>query len=210
MNKLVDIHVSIGKKGLLLFLLHCYWLLFTLFGLVLFGLLPATNAVYELCNDEKYQEANAIKLFQSFTKSFRKNFWRMNRLGLFILPLAALFSIDLMLMRHYVFTEADTTVYLLIQLLIVISLLFLANLFWFFQHERAWKPMLKKSLILMLGKPGLTGQIFVLMVGISCCYYLLPGLFFVFGVTPLVYFQLNLFKQKDAYVFLPEKKHTTV
>ena len=48
--------------------------------------------------------------------------------------------------------------------------------------------MLKKSLILMLGKPGLTGQIFVLMVGISCCYYLLPGLFFVFGVTPLVLF----------------------
>ncbi len=70
--------------------------------------------------------------------------------------------------------------------------------------------MLKKSLILMLGKPGLTGQICVLMVGISCCYYLLPGLFFVFGVTPLIYFQLNLFKQKDAYVFLPEKKHTTV
>ena len=74
--------------------LHLLWILFTLAGAVIFGLFPSTTAMFAIVRDWLNGKTDR-NLFSIFWIYFKAEFWKSNRLGLVVIGLLLLISLDI-------------------------------------------------------------------------------------------------------------------
>lgn len=203
MNRLTEFHFTVGKVGWYLFLLNLYWVFFTILGLIIFGVSPATDALYTiLVEDERKGDFENKGLFRKFFYHYKNNFWKSNKL---ILPLIffLLFLIsELNLLREYHFLSIDSLIFSVLKWVSFAFTVFGLNVLWFGQFENSNRNVYKKSIILLLGKPFLTLMNFLLCLVTFSIYYLYPGIIIVFGGSLFFYLQVKLFSAQTFIVNL--------
>jgi uncharacterized membrane protein YesL len=132
--------------------LNILWILFTFAGLILFGIAPATTAMFAITR--KWVMGNSdIKIFSIFWENYRKEFLRVQPLGLLLLLIGFVFWID-----YQFYLKGNADIFLPIKLfvvgLFVLYVMFLLFIFPVYVHYQS-KPLqyVKNVLLIVLSYP---------------------------------------------------------
>ncbi|MEH7118992.1 DUF624 domain-containing protein [Neobacillus vireti] len=75
-----------------LFYINLLWILFTLAGLIIAGVFPATASMYTVIKD--YQAGKNVSAFRLFKKVYKEEFSKANQLGFILLLIPVIFYTD--------------------------------------------------------------------------------------------------------------------
>lgn len=187
MRRLLHLHQQAGRLGLRLLYLQLLWIGYTLRGGILLGAFPATAAAHAVLREHErdglHEDLPSWRATRtSFGAHWHRELWPANRLG------AALVAIWAVLLASRAVVEnvdLGTPSPLLAgaHTVLGITLGLTTAIVWPLQahFNDGAIALLRRALVLLLGRPGTT-----LLTGagvglILCAYYLLPGLIPVFG-----------------------------
>ncbi|KPC99769.1 hypothetical protein LR69_02005 [Geobacillus sp. BCO2] len=74
--------------------INLLWLVFTVFGLVILGIAPATVALFTIVRKWLLFHDHDVPVLKTFVRTYKGEFWRANRIGLLLMA-AAIFSISI-------------------------------------------------------------------------------------------------------------------
>lgn len=193
MKKITNIYQKIGEIGLELFFLNIYWILFTIIGGIVFGLFPATIAVYSCIRHKLTYGYYKEKSFRLFKDVYKNEFFKSNKMALVLYLMWLIIYIDFNFLSQFDMGLVGNVVS---GLLVAISLiLFLMNLYLFpiYVHFKGnIRSYIKRSFALIIGKPKESLVSLSMAAILIVLYYNLPGLVPVFGITLYAYVSLRI------------------
>lgn len=157
------------------------WIIFSIFGLIIFGFIPATVAMFAIVRKWIMGEQD-LKIFKEFWTLYRKDLFKANVLGYILLITGYVLSIELQILR-----ASDNIVYFIssfgVIALIVLYIIVVMYFFPIFVHfNLKFREYFKWPFIIGVIHPVLT--VFLLVV-ISSIHYItfqmVPALLFFFG-----------------------------
>jgi uncharacterized membrane protein YesL len=160
--------------------LNILWIIFTVVGLGVLGLFPATISMFTVIRKWIMGETDT-PIFPTFWSTYKSEFIRSNGLGLVIVVVVSLIVLDLVFMEN---TGDGVTVALQIPLYMLI---FAAGMTIFYlfpvyvHYELKMKHLIKNAFFMMLIHPI---ENLVMITGIAAVFLVvkfLPGLGFFFG-----------------------------
>ncbi|TWT25384.1 YesL family protein [Planomicrobium sp. CPCC 101110] len=159
--------------------LNLLWLLFTLAGGIVFGFFPSTTAMFAVSRE--WLRGNTDKpLFSTFWDYYRTDFWKSNRLGLFVTVIIALIALDIFYIQGS--SELSTWTYAPLFAFMLLFILFLFYLFPSFVHyDIKVRSVFKNSFFLMLVNPINNVLILLTIVPLFFLMSLVPALAVIFG-----------------------------
>jgi uncharacterized membrane protein YesL len=160
------------------------WIIFTILGLGILGIMPATVGLFTVTRKWVMNEQD-IPVFRTFWKTFRKEFIKANLLG------GILFAIGYILYIDLTYLPSDGLFVIVRWLLIVCALLYVIILLYIFpiyvQYEWKKRLYIKYALLLGASHPHYT---LLMIIGIIALYYIsitIQGLIPFFSVALLSY-----------------------
>ncbi|RCW76890.1 YesL family protein [Saliterribacillus persicus] len=164
--------------------LNILWIAFTLVGIVIFGLFPATTSMFTVIRKWVLGKRD-IPIFQTFWSTYKKEIIKSNILGLIVIAVGGLLYLDFSYVSEQEGFFIQLTYYPLI-ILIVIYILSLLYVFPVYVHyDTKLIHVLKNSVLLMIMSPFIT---IMLMTGLVFVYFIME---FLPGLTP--FFAASLF-----------------
>ncbi|WP_449621787.1 YesL family protein [Robertmurraya sp. Marseille-Q9965] len=167
------------------------WVAFTIIGAGIFGIMPATVALFTVTRKWKLKEFD-FSIRKTFAETYKKEFARSNIIGLIFAIIGVLLYLDLKI------AESMQGIFsmVLYVFLAFLLLLFVNTLVYFFplyvHYQYSIKEYIKQSFIISLISPTAT---FLIAGGLFFIGYLLtnmPGLIpFILGVLP-AYWIMNV------------------
>ncbi|MDY0409053.1 YesL family protein [Virgibacillus soli] len=161
--------------------LNFCWVLFTIFGLVLFGFMPATTAMFAVIR--KWQQGQEdIPIFSTFWKTYRTEFFKTNGIGMILFAIGYLLIIEFNILRLQ-----DSIVYQIVSFSVLVTIvIYIVVVIYFFpifvHFKLKFIDYLKWPFIIGIKHPILT--VFILCVT-GIVYYTtwisIPALLFFFG-----------------------------
>lgn len=184
--------MRIGTLGFNLLLLNILWFSFTIVGLGIFGVFPATVAMFAVMRDMimKQDDQNIIK---KFFKYFKKDWLLSNLLGymyslvLFILYLN-IRVIHLIESRTLYMIIMSATI--IIAFVILLSFLYMFPLFVHLKYK--WFEYPKYAFIITIAKPFNTILLTALIALVIYIYYMFPVLIVFLGIAPIGYIVMKV------------------
>lgn len=167
--------------------LNILWILFTFAGLVVFGLSPATTAMFSITRKWVLGEKD-IPIFSTFWETYKKEFLRSNIIGIIVFVAVYLLSNEFQVLRSVEETSYFIASYAVLVLLFAVFIMML-YLFPIFVHfELKFIDYFKWPLIIAILHPILTVLLSVVTVGINLLTFIyLPGLLFFFNASITAY-----------------------
>jgi uncharacterized membrane protein YesL len=161
--------------------LQCLWMVFTIAGLLVFGLFPSTMAMFAVSR-KWIRTGSDIPVFQSFWQAYKTEFVKTNILGWIFVGLGFIFFFYLRLFKGLDGVVFDVLFYitLMLSVVYVMNLLFLAPVLVHYQLKI--REVVKYSSIIALYNPFHTISMAAIIVGLS--YVLLsysPGIILFVG-----------------------------
>jgi uncharacterized membrane protein YesL len=151
------------------------WIGFSLLGLVVFGISPATVAMFTIIR-KWIMGDNDFPVFQTFWNSYKKEFLRGNRLGLIIALLAYIIFIDL----NYI--KLDTIIQIPLYLIIFAIVMTILYIFPVYVHYNVtFFQLFKNSFFIMMVNPLSSIMMLIGFVALFFVMKFLPALSFFFG-----------------------------
>jgi uncharacterized membrane protein YesL len=173
--------------------MNLLWMGFTLLGLVLFGFVPATVALFAMIRKWMMGKLDT-SIFKGFWAFYRKEFLKANSVGLIFLIIGYILYIDIMVLQFN-----NSMVQQILQFLIyIIALFYVMALVLFFpvyvQFELKWYQYIKLSFLLALSSPFRAIWMIVIGYGIFFLMTIIPGLipFFLGSVTAYLWLMIAL------------------
>ena len=163
--------------------LNFLWVIFTLLGLGLFGIMPATVAMFAVVRKWNMGEKD-IAIFKLFWQTYRQEFVKANVFGLILFGLGYILSIEFQIIS----TQTSLT-YLIVRFsILAIALLYVIILLYFFpifvHFNLRTLHYLKWPFIIGVIHPILTVFLFI---SIGLLHYVtfitVPALLFFFGAS---------------------------
>lgn len=184
--------MRIGTLGFNLVILNILWFFFTLAGLGILGLFPATVALFAVLRDMIINH-DSDKIIKKFAHYFMENWLVSNALGyMFSLVLFVLYLnvkiIHLVEARTLYVVMMSAT--LIIGVLILITFLFLFPVFVHLKFK--WWTYPKYAFILTIAKPFNTILLIILLALVMYVYYLVPALMFLLGMGLISYIIMKI------------------
>src|SRR5690625_7993537 len=99
MKNITNWYILLGEWAFKLFYLNLLWLMFSLLGLGLLGVFPATVSVYTLLRNVMVKCNKNKKLFKTFWMTYKKEFVKSNVLGYTFIVFGSILYIDLKILR---------------------------------------------------------------------------------------------------------------
>lgn len=157
------------------------WIVFSIFGLMIFGALPATVAMFTVVR--KWIIGNKdIAIFQTFWKAYQKDFFKANIVGYILLIIGYILSIEWQILRasdHIVYYIASFGVVALIILYMIIMMYFFPV---FVHFNLKLREYLKWPFVIGILHPILTVFLLVVICFLHyMAYEMVPALLFFFG-----------------------------
>lgn len=186
--------------------LNLLWLGFSLVGLGIFGFFPATVSMFTVARRWLFGETD-IPIFPTYWKTYKKEFFKSNGLGLIILILCGLIVLDLVFMNKNGawFTNLfQIPIYLFI-FSCAMTMLYLFPVY--VHYELKFIDIFKNSLLIMLINPISNLVIISGVITIYLVMKFIPGLAFFFGgsVTAMIIMAAC----NVAFNRVEQKKHIT-
>lgn len=166
--------------------INLLWIGFSLAGLILFGFMPATVAMFTIIRKWIMGE-NDFSIFQTFWQTYKTEFLKSNVLGGILMIIGGLLLLDLRI------SQSGTTAFSLIMSLLMISglfILFLMVLYAlpiFVHFNLSIFNIMKTAFVLSISQPIFT---IVMIVGSIAVYFMvinIPGLIPFFGGSLLAF-----------------------
>jgi uncharacterized membrane protein YesL len=169
--------------------LNILWILFTLVGAVVLGIVPSTVAMFVVARKTAMGEED-IPVFKTFWRTYRSEFIRANGLGLLLTAIGLIWYFDLHFFRQYDGTFFTIMNYLMMMIGMVYFILLLYIFPVFVHYDLKIYQYVTHALKIGFLKPM---TIVFMLVGSLCTYYFLiylPGLIPIFGISFYVYFNM--------------------
>jgi uncharacterized membrane protein YesL len=162
-----------------LFILNVLWIGFTLLGFVVFGLFPATVAMFHIVME--WMNKKDTKMVATFWNSYKSNFLKSNKMGFVIVLIGSILMTDLQFFHRY-----DTLVFKVLYLMnlsmllfYVVNLLYIIQVFNYFEVKTF--HYFKYATLIGISNPIKTIMIIITVILLSLLFLIYPGLFFMFG-----------------------------
>lgn len=158
--------------------LNLCWILFSLIGGIVLGFFPATITMFSITR--QWIKGNSdIPVMKSFWEFYKTDFWKSNRLGLFMIVIVAIIGIDIFYIKIH--NAVDWT-YVPLFAFMLIFVLFAFYVFPTFVHyDIKVTHVLKNAFLIMLISPVSTVCIVISLVSIYLIMRIMPALAFIFG-----------------------------
>ncbi|MFC4557987.1 YesL family protein [Virgibacillus kekensis] len=163
--------------------INLLWILFTIIGLVIFGLFPSTVAMFTIVRKWMNKEYN-FKIFPEFWKVYRTDFIKANGLGLLFLTIGYILYYD------FTFLQLNNgKLFYLIPVLLFILVSYAVTLLFFFpvfvHFDLKFFQYLKQSFLIAITSPIETILIAISIVLLYFAITFLPGIIPLFSGSVL-------------------------
>lgn len=158
------------------------WIFFTILGLIFFGIMPATVALFAVTRKWMMGEQD-IPVFKTFWQTYRKEFMKSNLLGIILFAIGYIIYIDLTYLPAGGIFQFIRWGLIVCGLLYVIILLYIFPIY--VQYEWKKRLYIKYALLLGASHPHYT---LLMLIGIAALYYIsatIPGLIPFFSIALL-------------------------
>ncbi|QUG40226.1 DUF624 domain-containing protein [Psychrobacillus sp. INOP01] len=194
---------TIAYKVLRLAYINILWLLFCILGLGVFGIFPATTAMFAITRKLIIGEKN-FKIFPAFWKYFKQDFMKANGFGIIILLTIYLLYFD------FKFVQQNNNFQFLLPILIFIFISFIITLIFFFPVYSHFKlrffQYIKQSFFIAITSPIELISIGASAVVIYFVMTLFPGAIPLFSGSVFAYISTIL--SFRAFNRIEKKKNT--
>lgn len=161
--------------------INLLWIAFTLLGLVVLGLLPATVAMFAVLR--KWIMGNLdTSIFKMFRLFYRKEFLKSNVTGLVLFIIGYILYIDLTVFEfgQSIYEQAHRLGVLIIAAIYTMGLVFFFPLY--VQYDLKWLQYIKLTFLTGVSSPIRAILMISIAIGICFVFAKMPGLFlFFFG-----------------------------
>lgn|SRR5699024_1036417 len=179
--------------------LHFLWVFFTLLGLGVFGIAPATCGLFSVI--EKWLSKDPdTPVFRSFFDTYKKEFLKSNALSVVIISISAFLYVDFMISKKMI-----QSFFIHIMLIILIILFFLILLYIypvFVRYNLKFFHYFKQPFLIALAQPLETFGMISWVVFIVSIFFHIPIVFIFSGSTllayPISWLALHAFKKIEA------------
>jgi uncharacterized membrane protein YesL len=180
----VGVFYSVSLWSMRLAYINMLWIFFTLSGLIVFGIGPATGAMFTVIRKWVMRETD-IPVFKTFWDQYRKDFIKTNLLTMIMLLIGYILYIDLKF-----FNSMDGFLFQILSYLFIgLFLLFfitLMHLFPIFVHcELKVLQYIKFSFLYGLSYPIITVLMIISILVMYKIVMFIPGLLPFFSIGPL-------------------------
>jgi uncharacterized membrane protein YesL len=160
--------------------LNLLWLAFTLAGGIILGFFPSTTAMFAVSRE--WIKGNTDKpVFKTFWEFYRNDFWKSNRLGLFVAFIGLLIVLDVFYIQSST-SKLLSWSYAPLFAFMLLFALFLFYLFPSFVHfDIKVRAVIKNSFFLMLINPATNVLLLLTLVPLYFLMSMFPALIVIFG-----------------------------
>lgn len=180
----------IGNWIIRLFILNLLWIFFSLFGLLIFGLFPATIAMYTVVR-KWIRENKDMPMLRTFWDSYRTNFLKANAIGFTQLIIAYILYVDYIFLNTLTGWAAVLLNVILISTLILYSVVVLFIFPIFVHYQLKIFQYIKLSIIIGISYPIQTILMAFCVILMYVFIIIIPGLF-LFAGSILSYFMMRI------------------
>lgn len=192
---------SIVEFITMLAVLQLMWIGFTLLGLVIFGVSPATVGLFSVMRKRLQGEDSLRSLTSAYWATYKKEFLSANKIGVILIVIGYFLTINF----QVVSMMSGTMGLLMLTLLVMVTIMYavmVMNIFQVFAHyELPFSRYFSASLLLSISFPI---QMIGSMMGLYVFYrvfLVIPGLLPFFGISITILFltwmSSQIFKKKD-------------
>lgn len=178
------------------------WVVFSLMGGIIFGFFPATIAMFTIIR--KWIKGNPdIPIMKSFWEFFKKDFWKSNLLGLFMIGIIAIVGLDLF------YIQSNSGLSLVNIPLFAFMLIFLIVAFYIFptfvHYDIKVLQVIKNAFLIMLINPINSALMLISLTSIYFIVRAIPALGFIFGGS--MYAFITMWFCYNAFMKVEKKKN---
>ncbi|MFB1049854.1 DUF624 domain-containing protein [Paraliobacillus sp. JSM ZJ581] len=171
--------------------LQVLWVLFSLLGLVVLGVFPATHALITVL---KEKDLSAVEAFRIFRNAFTHAFLKLSGAGIVFSLMYILISMNLLIFQ---------SLYMKALVLGMLGLVFLSMIH-FFQYFESGESMLyqvKRSFAFVWVLPkNNVGYVMVFMAFVLAIAFI-PGITFFFGISVAMFFVVKIGNSAESQRF---------
>ncbi|MEC5271567.1 YesL family protein [Caldifermentibacillus hisashii] len=175
-NRLYSLAEWISKLAYL----NVLWLLFTLFGLIVFGMMPSTVSMFTIIR--KWLKGDAdFPIFRTFSKVYKQEFLKSNIIGGILAVFYVMILIDLFYLNALKNFSIISILLYLFMFAVIMTTLYIFPVF--VHYELNTFTVIKNSFLLMLINP-FTNIVIILSLAIT--FYvmkILPALIVFYGAS---------------------------
>lgn len=159
------------------------WGLFTLAGAIILGVAPATVALFTVVRKWLLFSDNDVPIFKTFLNTYKKEFWRANKIGLFIGLVSYVLYIDFLYTANVreAFQLAFSVFLFVILVFYAITLLYLFPIY--VHYELRFLQYVKYSFFIGMANPLMTLTMFLSIILLTVLFMYIPGLIPFFSVS---------------------------
>src|SRR5690625_7229586 len=129
MKNITNWYILLGEWAFKLFYLNLLWLMFSLLGLGLLGVFPATVSVYTLLRNVMVKSNKNKKLFKTFWMTYKKEIVKSNVLGYTFIIFCSILYIDFKILIQLNASVLNQSIMVFISILIMLIIVIFIYLF---------------------------------------------------------------------------------
>ncbi|GAF24400.1 hypothetical protein JCM19047_4302 [Bacillus sp. JCM 19047] len=182
MNGLMGGVYRIAEWIMRLAAINLLWILFTVGGLVVGGLFPATQAAFAVTRQWIRGETD-LPIFKTFVHYFKKDYLKVQIMGLCLTIIGFVLYIDLV----FIYQSANPYVQLLAFPLLILTFIYILTCFYafsaFVHYELSVFKLLKHAALHTVVRPFLSIGMLITCAGVLFLMFQFPGVLPFFGVS---------------------------
>ncbi|RXS90458.1 YesL family protein [Geobacillus sp. PK12] len=165
--------------------INILWILFTIIGFVLLGFAPATVALFTIVRKWLLFHDDDVPIFKTFIQTYKSEFWRANRIGLLLMAMAYVFSIDVLYIGHLpaVWRFPFIAILPLVLIFYTVALLYVFPLY--VHYELRFWQYIKYAFLIGMVNPFRTIGVMISIGALLIALVYIPGLIPFFGISLL-------------------------
>ncbi|WP_332696002.1 YesL family protein [Halalkalibacter lacteus] len=185
-------YMRLGNWAFNLVLLNILWFLFSLSGLFILGIFPATAALFAVLR-QLIMEDEDLPVLKLFWNKFKSEFMMSNLIGYLILIFGLILYVDLRVLQQLdnnILQLVLASITVVIGIVYLLTLLYIFPLFVHFNLKFLQYP--KHAFILAVAKPF---QTIMMLGGLAIVYFLymnFPILILVFGMSLISFVMMKV------------------
>lgn len=197
MNLVLSKYVMVLQKIYWFAYLQVLWMVFSLVGLVVFGVFPATHALFTVLKEKDLSSGEA---FRQFRNAFAFSFFKMGKAAIIWELMILLISFNLFIV-HSIYMK------FLVMGMLGLILLSVIHFFQYFEIENSIIFQVKRAFSFAFILPKNNAGYMLIFVLLLLAIAYIPGITFFFGISVAVFFVVkigNSEENKRRIAFLRE------
>ncbi|WP_339147987.1 MULTISPECIES: DUF624 domain-containing protein [unclassified Sutcliffiella] len=185
-------YIRLGNWAFNLVLLNLLWIIFSISGLLIAGIFPATAAMFAVLKQMMIEDED-IAVIKSFWGHFKSEFIMSNVIGYLMIIVGFILYLDIRVlqgMENGIPQLALASATVVIGILYLLTLLYIVPIFVHFKLKLLQYPL--HAVILAVAKPFHTIFLLSLLAVVAYAYMVLPALILVFGISLAAYFMTKV------------------